>query len=211
MPSPEMSGRHAWECAYGTQGRLWGGLPFPIPPLPNGARVLELGCGNGRTTSALVQRAPDVLSIDSSLNACCLTRAAVAPSCNADIITADARALPFSEGSFDAIIAHHVIGHMFRGGRTAAARESFRVLKPAGLILFCDFSIGDLRAGRGTVVEENTFWRGSGIVTHYFTEEEVVSLFLPSRLRSVTTQRRIVRIRGKNLTRAEIIAIFMKN
>ena len=46
--------RDAWETGYRTRGRIWGGGPGFIPPLPTGGRVLELGCGDGKTLSFLV-------------------------------------------------------------------------------------------------------------------------------------------------------------
>ena len=34
-------------------GPLWGGAVHSLPALPDHARVLELGCGNGKTLSAM--------------------------------------------------------------------------------------------------------------------------------------------------------------
>jgi ubiquinone/menaquinone biosynthesis C-methylase UbiE len=46
--------RDAWETGYRTRGRTWGGSPGCLPPIHPGSRVLELGCGDGKTLSFLV-------------------------------------------------------------------------------------------------------------------------------------------------------------
>jgi ubiquinone/menaquinone biosynthesis C-methylase UbiE len=46
--------RDAWEAVYRTRGRTWGGSPGCLPPIHPGSRVLELGCGDGKTLSFLV-------------------------------------------------------------------------------------------------------------------------------------------------------------
>ncbi len=51
-----------WEDEYSRRGLLWGGATQDLPPVPAGSRVLEIGCGNGKTLSSMVQREWDVTS-----------------------------------------------------------------------------------------------------------------------------------------------------
>ena len=53
-----------WEEDYTRRGMLWGGLTHNLPDLPSRSRVLELGCGNGKTLFAMLQRGWDVTAID---------------------------------------------------------------------------------------------------------------------------------------------------
>jgi ubiquinone/menaquinone biosynthesis C-methylase UbiE len=201
----------AWDRAYETQGRLWGGAPLPLPELPAGSRVLELGCGSGKLLRALAGKPPEVVGLDFSENACRLARKAAAGSENAEVILADVRSIPASAGSFDAVIASHIAGHLPEEDRHLLAGECARVVKPKGRLLFYDFSVGDFRAGEGTEVEKNTYIRKNGIMTHFFTEQEVAGLFSPFTLRAITTRRWSLKVKGKDYPRAEIAAEFTRS
>jgi hypothetical protein len=67
-----------------------------------------------------------------------------------------------------------------------------------------------MRMGLGAEVESGTFLRGEGILTHYFTELEVERLFCDIKLVNVNTHRWKLRIKGKDLMRSEVEAVFLK-
>jgi ubiquinone/menaquinone biosynthesis C-methylase UbiE len=199
----------SWEADYLARGRLWGGLVQPFPPLPRGSRILELGCGDGRTLSRFEERGWDPVAIDFSRQATWLCRQNP-KNPTTEVMTADARALPFKNNSFDAIAATHCIGHMTIGDRTTAAQEIFRVLVPGGILVFRGFSPDDLRYGRGEKIENQTFRRGNGIITHYFSEKETEILFSPLVAVSLGSHRWSMRVRGEDLQRSEIQGLFKK-
>jgi ubiquinone/menaquinone biosynthesis C-methylase UbiE len=201
--------RAAWNEDYQKRGDLWGGAPPPLPDLPAGATVLELGCGNGKTLVALARRSWRVTAVDISHQAVSLARQHPATS-EVSFAIADAEHLPFREQVFDAVFLVHVIGHVPEKGRRAVASEVCRVLRPGGAAFFRGFSIEDMRAGKGTEVEEQTFRRGDGIITHYFTEAEVADLFAPLTPLLVRTDRWELRVRGRDLPRAEVEAVFRR-
>jgi len=205
-----MTSSSVWDTTYLTQGRLWGGVPSGLPPLPAQSRILELGCGNGKTTAALSELTKNLIALDLSPYACRLASRKLAGRETTDILTADARAIPLVAGSVDAIVAHHVAGHLLLEDRIILVHESARVVKEGGLFIFCDFSVEDFRCGRGTEIEEKTYRRGNGIITHYFTEGEVRSFtgrFFPA---SIRTHRWSLKVRGRDHTRAEILACFRR-
>jgi SAM-dependent methyltransferase len=198
----------AWEKDYTSRGRLWGGAVVDMPVLPEGSLVLELGSGDGKTLSALPGDCRAV-ALDVSAQALLLAKRVREDSA---FIQADAACLPLRECCFDAVFAFHVTGHLLADGRRALAREAARVLKPGGRIFFRDFSEQDMRAGQGAEVEPGTFRRGSGILTHYFDEDEVADLF-PSHqieLAGIGTHCWKMRIKGKDHLRAEVHAAFFK-
>lgn len=199
----------AWDEDYRRRGDLWGGAPPPLPDLPAGAAVLELGCGNGKTLDALARRSWRVTAVDISSHAVSLARQHPATA-TASLVVADAECLPFREGVFDAVFLVHVAGHVPEQGRRAVASEVCRVLRPGGAAFFRGFSIEDMRAGKGVEVEKQTFRRGDGIITHYFTEAEVVDLFAPLIPVLVQTDRWQLRVRGRDLPRAEVKAVFRR-
>jgi ubiquinone/menaquinone biosynthesis C-methylase UbiE len=199
----------AWETAYAKQGRLWGGVPAIIPDLPDHSRVLELGCGNGKLLAFLAENLHECIGLDFSENACRLSQRNV-KSPNVNLIIADARQIPLRSGSVDTVIAFHVVGHLLAEDRTALVAESARVLSSGGKFLFCDFSIEDFRAGNGEEIEDRTYRRGTGIITHYFTDDEIRALSGHLSIDMMRTIRRSMKIRGTVYPRAEIMATFVR-
>ena len=199
-----------WDKDYGRRGKLWGGSVNYLLTIPPDSQVLELGCGNGKTLTHLVSRGLLVTAVDFSPRAATLSREVVRCSDRVDVAVADARLLPFTSSSFQDCLAFHVIGHGTEQDRAKIAREASRVLADRGVIWFSEFSTEDMRAGTGTEVEPQTFRRGTGICTHYFTEPEVRMLFCDLTCVHIGTRRWTMRVRGKDHIRAEIVAVFRK-
>jgi ubiquinone/menaquinone biosynthesis C-methylase UbiE len=203
-------GTGAWEEEYTRKGILWSGVTHDLPELPVGSRVLELGCGNGKTLPHMIQRGWNVTALDSSQKAVALSRNLVKGSSPAEIMVADARHIPVKDTTFDAVFAIHVVGHLHEPDREEIVREVTRVLKPGGIVFFCDFSTGDVRFGKGHASEPSTFIRGTKIITHYFSRQEVKDLFSGFTCTSITLHQWLMRVRGKDLVRSEVIGIFSK-
>ncbi len=197
----------AWDSDYRNRGRLWGGGVRGIPPLPGGAAVLELGCGDGKTLAGM-PGCWKIAALDVSLQALLLARRART---DVGLILADARFLPFREESFDVVFAFHVTGHLCLEERRALAREAARVLVRGGKLFFREFGMEDMRNGLGREVEAGTFLRGAGIITHYFTETEAGELFRDLEPIYAGTHRWKMRVKGKDLARAEVEAVFLKS
>lgn len=102
-----------------------------------GASVLELACGTGIVTRALRDRLPPGVSLTATdLNEAMMGYAARKFASDEDVEwrRADASALPFDDGSFDAVACQ--FGFMFVPDRARAFAEAFRVLRPGGSLLF---------------------------------------------------------------------------
>jgi SAM-dependent methyltransferase len=200
--------QNAWEKEYKSRGHLWGGGLPSLPDLPMDSRVLELGCGNGKTLSAALHYPWSIAALDISDEAIRLSRTA-AP-VRADFLVADACLLPFRDLAFDAVFAFHVVGHVLHAERETMAAEATRVLRFGGKLFFRDFGVEDMRAGMGEEVEPGTFRRGQGVTTHYFTEYEAEDLFSQMKAVNLFTHKWKMRVRGKDLLRAEVEAVFQK-
>ena len=201
----------AWEQDYRTRGRLWGGAPVLLPGILAGTRVLDIGCGHGKTLESLVNYSHDITAIDFSKEAVAMSHRFLAPYDSGDALVADGRRLPFTDAAFGGVVARHVIGHLHKEGRMDIASEAARVLQPCGSLFFLEFSTDDMRNGTGREVEENTYRRGTGIITHYFTEPEVEELFGGLKKESISTRSWKMRVHGRDLIRAEIVAVFSKS
>jgi SAM-dependent methyltransferase len=202
--------RTIWDHDYRARGPLWGGSPSPMPEIPGGSRVLEIGCGSGKTAAALADRSLNITAIDFSQKAVEMTRRILNRHHAGDTAVADACQLPFANNVFGCVVAHHVIGHLLQPDRITIACEAARVLQPGGRLLVQEFSVDDMRNGTGKEVEDATFLRGTGIITHYFTEHEIGGLFLALARESVITRHWTIRVKGRNLRRAGIFAVFRK-
>ena len=175
----------AWDRDYARRGRrVWGGSVKDLPALPEGSLVLEMGCGDGKTLS-IMPASWRITAVDISMQALLLARRARP---DAGLLLADVCRLPLQSDGFDAAFAFHVAGHLFLDQRLALGKEAARVLRPGGRLFFRDFSREDMRMGRGEEVEEATFRRGSGIITHYFSEGEVAAMFSGLEMDLIRTQ-----------------------
>jgi len=100
------------------------------------ARVLEVAAGTGVLTRAMAAHLPESVSIVATdLNQPMIDQASLRGT--ARPVTwrqADAVALPFDDGSFDAVVCQ--FGVMFFPDRAAAYAEARRVLRPGGVFIF---------------------------------------------------------------------------
>lgn len=131
-------------------------------------------------------------------------------SSSVDLLVADACRLPIKDGVFDFIFAFHIVGHVPSMQRQKLASEAARVLNYGGDLIFRGFGVEDMRFGKGEEVEPHTFKRSQGIITHYFTEDEVVRLFSELTPLCMETHRWMMIVRGKELYRSEVRATFKK-
>lgn len=108
---------------------------FFLPHLRPGMRVLDCGCGPGRITRDFAEIAgPEgsVIGIDRSIEQAGAAEPGSAASAPVRFEAADIYALPFPDGSFDAVFAHALVEHLARP--VDALREMLRVLKPGGVM-----------------------------------------------------------------------------
>ena len=102
-----------------------------LAELPAGSLVLEIGCGAGATTRAMVAARPDLV-----IHACDLSRTAIrtARSLGGRIpyVVASATALPYPDARFHAVVFYDVLEHIPDADLSLA--EIYRVLKPGGLL-----------------------------------------------------------------------------
>jgi SAM-dependent methyltransferase len=102
-----------------------------VARLPAGARVLDLGCGNGAKTSRLATRF-EVVGVDLSEQQLCLARANVPA---ATFVHGDLAELDFSPGSFGAVTALYSLVHVPREDHRGLFERILRWLEPGGLFL----------------------------------------------------------------------------
>lgn len=133
-----------WDGFYRANGGGWRGNSRIPDPLSGSGDALDLGCGNGKTVSTLVDLGYRVTGVDFSPEAVGMCRESF-PGCRFEV--ADVTSLPFDDASFDYVTAVHVFEHLEDREASEAARELARVLRPGGRAFVRSFTPSDMRAG----------------------------------------------------------------
>ena len=176
-----MDQREAWDSFYRGQKRPWRGVASLDVPFTEGQRVLDIGCGNGKTSQALIEMGCDVVGVDFSQNA--------VDQCNNSIkgmtaVCSSSDKLPFNDNEFDGAVLVHVLEHLDDRELEDTLKEVKRVLKIGGHVFLRVFEKNDMRSNGGTEV------KGNGIRYRYYDPGEIETVFkdLEPQWRSVTEQ-----------------------
>lgn len=99
-------------------------------------RVLDMGCGTGRFTVPLAQRAAEVAALDISPQMLEVNGQKLAEhGLEATLREGDMTALPFPDASFDVVVSMLALMHIPVADRLRVFAEAARVLKPGGRLL----------------------------------------------------------------------------
>lgn len=160
--------------------------------------VLEIGGGSGASAAELLRRFPAVSLTVTDVDARMVEQARelLRPfGQRAAARQADATALPFADGEFEAVISLLMLHHV--GAWEKALAETVRVLIPGGRLLACDFLDGGLLRGSerlvGSAAVRPIAWSRLQDVLRELPLEEVTAR---------TTGRAMVRLRAAKENRA---------
>jgi len=177
-------------------GRLAAAL-ISFAQVERGMRALDVGCGPGALTTALVERlGPErVCGAEPSEPFADACRARLP---GVEIVTASAEALPFADAAFDAVLSQLVVNFMPDG--PAGVREMARVTRPGGVVAACVWDY----AGEMTLLR--AFWDAArevdperaaaadeGVVMPWCTERELAGLWRGAGLHDVRSGPLVVR------------------
>ena len=108
--------------------------------LPDGARILELGCGSGEDARALALRFR-VTGVD-------ISSAQLAMANDVDVIEADFTELELPDASYDAVVSFYALNHVPRERLAPLLSRVARWLAPGGWFMAA-FGVGDTEAWVG--------------------------------------------------------------
>jgi len=108
-----------------------------VDPRP-GQFVLDVAAGTGTSSASLARSGARVIAADFSPGMIAVGRRRQAGNTNVEFVQADATQLPFDDDSFDAVTISFGLRNIV--DPDAALREFFRVAKPGGRVVVCEFS-----------------------------------------------------------------------
>lgn len=113
-----------------------------LPDLPSAARVVDIGCGFGKSTRPLAARYPDaeIIGVDLAAPGLRLAHAeAEAEGTAISYVQGDGRATGLQDGSCDVVTGTMVLHEMPAQAVRETVREAARLLRPGGALRFLEF------------------------------------------------------------------------
>ena len=153
--------------------------------------VLDLGCGAGRHSIYLATQGFRVVGFDVSMFA--LRKLSIRLKTESvesvEIVNGEMSKLPFSDGTFDAVISTNVLHHTLAAGIEQTVEEVYRAMNHGAEGFLMTLSEHDYKNGSGQPLEPETYVMTEGdeqgIVHHFFSEEELLSHFVKFRIISL--------------------------
>lgn len=147
-----------------------------------GGKVLDIGCGEGRSTEIIADVADEVTGVEFSQRLLEQARARLEGRDNIRLYLEDAISTHFEDGEFDCCaMLWNTIGNLY-ALRNKVLGEARRVLKPDGKIIITAFSenvvepylemlkINNLKAEH---IDENYIFLREGLVSERFTKDKL--------------------------------------
>jgi len=102
--------------------------------------ILELGCGYGRIMAEIANQADTVIGIDNSVESLLYGQKYLKKNPNFYLVATDASKQCFNDNSFDKVLCLQNGLSAFHIDKKSLIKESLRVVKPGGLLLFSSYS-----------------------------------------------------------------------
>jgi ubiquinone/menaquinone biosynthesis C-methylase UbiE len=114
--------------------RIWPLVRQFLDSLPSNSRVLDIGCGNGKNMK--YRKDLNIVGLEYSQNLLNICHKQ-----NLEVIQGDARNIPFTHKSFDAIIMIAVIHHITPLEHYKVLKEIERILVPGGKCMITNWAL----------------------------------------------------------------------
>lgn len=155
-------------------------------------RVLDLGCGSGWLSIFLGREGFDVTGTDIADQAIVLARTWANDEnlSNVRFDVSDISSMPYSTGSFDAVVANSIFEHLTPDLANSTLQALKQLLRPDGYFFGCFDKVGTgpgefYKMDDGTQVYTDKGRRG--MLLRYFTDDELKALLLDWKIESFAT------------------------
>jgi SAM-dependent methyltransferase len=103
-----------------------------------GVRALELGCGTGVFLQRVAASGASIAAIDLSSDLLERAQSRLSGSANVALVRGNAEKMPFPDASFDTVYGSSILHHL---SLERSLSESFRLLRPGGVVVFAEPNI----------------------------------------------------------------------
>jgi SAM-dependent methyltransferase len=141
--SSNLDARIALHQTFSTAKREWNHWLFDQFKLFDGARILEVGAGTGSLWTKNPERLPATLNLVLSDLSLGMVEKAQAAGSAKRFVQCDTQAIPFANGSFDVVVANHMLYHV--PDLDCAIEEIRRVLRPGGKLYAATNGLNHMR------------------------------------------------------------------
>lgn len=107
---------------------------YLIKNIKKNSKILEIGCGTGRSLRQIVNLTQDITAIDHEKEAITKSKKNFRKYQNVKILLADARSLPFNDNFFDTVICMTTFSN-FGDYKIKILNEIYRVAKNKGIVI----------------------------------------------------------------------------
>jgi len=195
--------RLAWDRKYSLQGPVWARSHDDWFEIGEAERVLDLGCGTGKSCNSL---GGHLVAADFSMVALRTLRDSIE---DVDTVCCESSGLPFKGSSFDFIRTSFLFGHLDESERVSTMNEISRVLREGGRLALEVFSTSDARCVRNGKTVRLT---EGGIFHCYFDEKDIIDLLSGFKIINLAEENWEQRIGpGEKMERSIIRASAIKN
>jgi len=148
--------------------------------IPNNVKkVLDIGCGSGRHSLAMLKEGLEVYAIDSSSTSLSIAKK-LCDGCNKKIFLKEGSvtAIPYAEDSFDGVLCWGILHYLSPDEVQKALKEIHRILKPRGYFALTLRSSADSEAQNKDRDQEmiiSSARESKGLHFKYYDEKDIVS------------------------------------
>jgi ubiquinone/menaquinone biosynthesis C-methylase UbiE len=146
-------------------------------PLPRGGRLLDIGCGTGLFVEKFIKNGGTAVGLD--ISGKMISRAYLrCPT--SEFIVGTGEKIPFCDNSFEAVAS--LLAFSYVKDPNAMLKESFRVLKPGGVLSICTLGKKLLTRGIPAIYQLGEKMKIKHLVMkdfgeHYYDKNDMMKLF----------------------------------
>lgn len=167
-----------WENAYAEKRDVFGKEPSRFAKrcidliVTSPAKMLDIGCGEGRDSVFFANQGYTVTGIDFSENAILHAREQYSSITGLDFSVCDISLdpLPYRSSSFQVVYSHLGLHYFDDQTTDKVFKEIRRVLAPQGVLAFNVKSVKDYKYNEGTRIEDN-YYISNNHARHFFDKE----------------------------------------
>ncbi|MDQ7094863.1 class I SAM-dependent methyltransferase [Desulfosporosinus sp. PR] len=172
-----------WDKKFKEKGHIWGNEPSKSALITESflsargfkkGKILDIACGYGRDSKYFTDNGFDTTGIDISAEGIAMAKKQYP---DVKFMIGDILHLPFQTSSFDYVFGNFILHLLLKDLRFKLIKETSRLIKPGGILVFSVASIEDVDFGKGETKDTNCFVNARGVMKYYYSKEAIYNEF----------------------------------